>query len=440
MPFKVSAIHPPPSHNIQSDNLMRPPGTPDTPHGENHPINEQEFGPSGSVYGPIGSSTGMGVTGSSASLLSRSLSSTHNSMVLSYTNSPLSPRLLHPAPPPNMKVHPSSDIWVPHLGSGPRMTGPHPMSQVPPPHHGPSYGVHPHSFPGQMASMQQQQQQHNHVHHTHHHQHTTSYPHVIHPGGHKHPPDAPHMMSRVTMGDHQHHPDGSMGGVFIPPNVGIRHGYGGGGDDYGMGNGNRVHKRWSVPSFSHVPQPAVTQFSSHQMQRGHGDHPHTVPPPGGIGGGVWSKPAHSSLPAMETRSLESGINGQPSGFEPHFSNTMYSQGGGGGGGLLSLSDPWASHWSAPSSGGPGFSNPPSLNQSNGPVYSGGNRGDGGMKVSVGASDPSWTSAQGPGSSEEELEVNSPSQLDGVTELFRLMKSLDINFEHIQSLKVCHQVM
>ncbi len=445
MPFKVSSIPSQPPHNtIQSDDLMRPPGTPDTPHGENHPMNEQEFGGSGSVYGPIGPNMTSNSSGASSasvgsgSLLSRSISGSHG-VGVSYTNSPLSPHLPHPAPPPNMKVHSSSEIWMPHFGSNPRMTGPpHPISQVAPPHHGQSFAVGPPpSFPTQMTSLQQQQQ-HNHIHHHHHHQQAPSYPHVINPGGHKHLPEAPHLISRMAVGggDHQHISDG---GMFVNPNVGVRHGYGS--DDYRMGNGNRigaVHKRWSVPSYSHVPQPVSSQYSTHQVQQR--ELPHAPQPTlhgGGIGGGgVWSKPGHSSLPVMETRSMESVINGQPSAFEPHLSNNMYGSQGVGGGSLLSLSDPWGSRWSA-SSGNPGFPNPP-LTQSNGPVHhAGGGRGEGSMKVSVGGSDSSWTPAPpGPGSSEEELEVNaSPSESDGVTELYKLMKSLDINYEHIQSLKV-----
>lgn len=415
-------------------------------------MNEQDFTAPGGVYGAIGSSmpssSGVGLGGSN-SLLSRSLPSSMG-MGLSYTNSPLSPHLPHPppAPPPNMKVRPSSDIWVPNFGSGgPRMAAHHHMSQVVPPHHGPSFALPPPSFPPPLPpppQQQQQQQQHNHIQHHHHHhpQHTASFPHVLPPGGHK-PPSDHHMIPRVTMGDHQHHSD-AVGGIFVP-NMGIRHSFG---DDYRIGNGNGAppvhHKRWSVPSFSHIPQPAVsTHFSSHQMQRGQGEQPYAPPPPGppggGVGGGgVWSKPYPSSLPAMENRSLGGGgpsVNGQPSGFDQNLSNKLYGQSGASGG-ILSLSDPWATHWAAP--GGPGFSSPPPLSLSNGPIHSSGSQGDvgsGGGKGSSSISDPSWASSVAPGSSEEELEGNSPANSDGGTELFQLMKSLDINSEHMESLKV-----
>lgn len=440
MPFKVPGMSAPSQLHIQSDEPILPPGTPDTPHGEIHHMNEQDFTTPGGVYGAIGSSmttsTGVGLGGAN-SFLSRSLPSSSMGMGLSYSNSPLSsPRLPHPPPPLNMKVRPSSDIWVPHFGSGPRMTAHHHMPQVVPPHPGPSFGLPPSSFPPLPPP---QQQQHNHIQHHHHHQHqpTASYPHVLPHGGHK-PPADPHMIPRVTMGDHQHHSD-AVGGIFVP-NMGIRHSFGG--DDYRIGNVNGVppvhHKRWSVPSFSHVPQPAVsTHFSSYPMQRSQGDQPHVPPPPPppGVGGGVWSKPSSSSLPSMETRSLGGGgpsVNGLPSGFDQGLPNNMYGQGGGG---ILSLSDPWASHWAAPS-GGPGFSSPPPLSQTNGPVHSSGSRSDVGRgKGSSNVSDPSWTSSVASGGSEEELEGNSPSASDMGTELFQLMKSLDINSEHMQSLKV-----
>ena len=326
---------------------------------------------------------------------------------------------------------------MPHFGSGPRMSGPHLISQVAPTHHGPSYAIAPPSFPAQMSSIQQPQR--NPIHHHHHHQqqHAPAYPRIVPPGGHKHLPDASHVISRLGVGDHQQHiSDGSVGGVFVPPSMGMRHG-GYSGEEYRIGNGNRaqaIHKRWSVPSYTHVPQPSVTsQFSSHQIQRGPGEQPRAVPPPGGIGGGVWSKPSHSSLPTMETRPLESGMNGQPSGFEPHLSNNIYGQGVGGGG-LLSLNDPWGSRWSAPL-GGAGF-NSNTIGQPNGPIHPGNSRNDVDMKISVRSSETSWAPPpSGPGSSEEELEVNSLSEQDGVTELYQLMKSLNINNDHIQSLKV-----
>ena len=130
------------------------------------------------------------------------------------------------------------------------------------------------------------------------------------------------------------------------------------------------------------------------------------------------------------------MNGQTSSFDHNLTNKMYGQTGGGGGGILSINDPWAQHWAAPS-GGPGFSSSPPLSQANGPVHLSGSQGDGGgEKGSSNISDPSWTSSVAPGGGEEELEGNSPESSDGGMELFQLMKSLDINSEHMQSLKVC----
>ena len=189
---------------------------------------------------------------------------------------------------------------------------------------------------------------------------------------------------------------------------------------YGSNNPNLSsapyhHKRWSVPSGMYAPQPAM--------------------------GGFLPNSSHSpELPSWGPRTSAAGLGNPGGGPLPTFNKKPHpSVGGGGGeGNPLSLTDPWP-HWISPvppPQFPPSMSLPPQqksdfagLPKVPSPRL--------GRSISVGQ----WSLSGGidhPGGSKEDSEGGGGSggrRQGSSGELQQLMKSLDINSEHMQSLKV-----
>ena len=175
--------------------------------------------------------------------------------------------------------------------------------------------------------------------------------------------------------------------------------------------GPPYHKRWSVPSAMYTPQPAVGGF-----------HPNSSHSP--------------ELPNWGPRGGMAGL-GNPGGPMPNFQmmppnkKAHHSAAvGGGGGGSLSLGDPWT-HWISPVSGPPPQF-PPSVTLPQQPKTDfiippkpSSPRLSRSLSVSL---EEQW------GSSERDIKGGERGRRRG-GELQQLMKSLDINSEHMQSLKV-----
>ena len=374
---------------------MVTPGSPDTPHGENHPMNDQDFSTPGGVYGAIGSNMPSGGIGAAPSSSTRSLPSTVG--IGAPYNSPLSsPRLPHP--PPALKGH--SDIWIPPFGAtGPRV----PHTQMVPTR--PAFGLPP--FPQQLN----------------HHPHPHFPLQVMGPVGMTKPSSDSHMLQRAAMGQQlqQKPPAGVAGGIGESI---TRRSFGEESSAHRNGNVVQQHKRWSVPNYPHNAPPPVFQPNN----RGDVHQPW----------GAWNNQTFQGGPGSN-KVMGVGVNGHYSLEQPLHSN-QYNQVGSN---ALSMSDPWSPKWSVPPS--PGFPGP-RFSHHNGPalpistaapaVCQPGEPSRVG-KLKVGRSlscvtEPSWISLE----DEMGFEVTrSNSEGGGGTDLLQLLKSLDISSEHVQSLKV-----
>ena len=353
--------------------------TPDTPHGENHPLNDQDFTGLGGVYGAIGSN-----------MPSSSGPPSSVGMRPSYNHSPLSsPRLPHPPPlPPN--VHPA-DIWIPPYQQGHRM---HHVAQVIPSpqafrippfpsHHAPFRGM-----PAPKPSL-----------------------------------DSAHMMQRANMPHQQRPGDG---------HVGMRHNMGSDSNTYGVGNGAPAyHKRWSVPSY-----PQGGGYPPHQ---GQGVDLQQQQHWGAAGG--W--PKQGGAPPMRTKTVGGNVNGQYSGLGENKTRGNKIAGGVGGLPMNDpWASHWTTP-GGPGFPTPPPPPPPQQGHYNGlplPTTSQGPR-DKTSKPKTGRSVSCVTEPWNALSREIGLEVGGTSgggqfeRRPASTDLLNLMKSLDIGSEHMQSLKV-----
>lgn len=190
---------------------------------------------------------------------------------------------------------------------------------------------------------------------------------------------------------------------------------------YGSNNPNPAlssapyhHKRWSVPSGMYAPQPAV--------------------------GGFLPNSSHSTeLPSWGPRAGAVGL-GNPGGPLPNFNKKPHPSAGSGGGregSPLSLTDPWP-HWISPV---PPPQFPPSMSlppqqKSDFAVPPKVPSPRLGRSISVGQ----WTLSGGIDRAGSKGDTEGGDGIGGRRqgssgELQQLMKSLDINSEHMQSLKV-----
>lgn len=206
----------PPLLHTQSDDPLPQPGTPGTPHGENHPLHDQDFSSPGGVYGAIGSN----MPGSSGAgpAVSRNILG---------MRPPNSSRLQRP---PSLPHPPASDIWVPPqfgAGQGPGPRIPHMMPPLGHPHYPPQ-----HPFPRGL------------------------------PGVPPPSPEAVHMLPRGGMQYPQRLPND-----VLVPNMGMKQHNDVG--VYGMGNGNPPYKRWSVPSFAPSGQQLYPPHQGQDMPQQH---------------------------------------------------------------------------------------------------------------------------------------------------------------------------
>ena len=191
-------------------------------------------------------------------------------------------------------------------------------------------------------------------------------------------------------------------------------------DFYGSNSLNPVlssvpyHKRWSVPSGMYAPQPAM--------------------------GGFLPNSSHSSeLPSWGPRAGTAGL-GNPGGPLPNFNKKPHPSAGGGEGSPLSLTDPWP-HWISPvppPQFSPSVSLPPQQ-KSDFAVPPKVPSPRLGRSISVGQWSLSGGLDHGPKGEAEGGGIGGRRQ-GSSGELQQLMKSLDINSEHMQSLKVSsHEV-